>query len=308
MCSSKQLGVRLLYSMLFLLCFVLFLSIYFVSSAMLERVNCVVSVTHPLGISNPDKLSIGEFTGEYLSLSDKVKGLGPGEKLINSFFHYFTHRSNSVKKRTLIAVVTAQKYLRTRVKAIYETWAQDVGSDSAVYFFVGEDCDTTHPDLKHLPIIKVHGVRDNVYPPQEKVFAVLAYVYLNFGVHFRWFVRADDDVYIRVKGLEAALGYHDSTELLYLGHPGYGKKKDRERLKLLTHENYCMGGPGIVFSAASLKALYPHLGRCLIAVEAYNHIWGRDIGWYNEDVELGRCVSRCLGINCNPPTKVRVSE
>ena len=100
------------------------------------------------------------------------------------------------------------------------------------------------------------------------------------------------------------LGQLNWDDQLYLGHPGYGKPEDRKRLKLLSHENYCMGGPGVVLSSAALGALYPNLDKCLAAVQAYNQMWGQTLGWYNEDVELGRCVSRTLGINCSTPSKV----
>lgn len=308
--KNTSAGLKVIFLMFFVLSVLLFFSVYVISGALMgiDRVKCdVTSPLHPM-ITNAEFLSTEQFTEEYISLRDKVDGLGPGEKLVNSFFHYFASKEKPPTPRNniLIAVVTTQRYLQTRVQAIYETWASDINPQNKVYFFVGEDCNISHPTLAKLPIVKLKGVRDAVYPPQEKVFAVFSYIHLHFGSNYKWFFRADDDVYIRASKLDSLLDKLDWTEMLYLGQPGYGKREDRERLKLLSHENYCMGGPGVVFSGTTLKSLYPHLDKCLTAVKAYNDKWGHDIGWYNEDVELGRCVSRTLGINCTTFHKVWV--
>lgn len=303
--ASGRVSVKLLFVVL---CVSLPLSLYLTSGSLLKRVNCSVVWHPPPGIvSSPETLNSEDFSKQYLSLSDRVERLRPGEKLVEAFFNYLdAKRGFSERKSVLIAVITTEKYLLTRVQAINQTWAQDIDSESELHFFVGEDCNTDHPLLKDLPIIKLEGVRDDVYPPQKKVFSVLSHVRSTFGEKFKWFVRADDDVYIRVRRLKGLLGRLDWTEPLYMGHPGQGKKEDRLRLKLLSHENYCMGGPSVVLSAAALEAVSPHLGLCLKAVEVYNSMWGGDMmAWYNEDVELGRCVSRTLGIGCSLLSEVR---
>lgn len=301
---AGRVSVKLLFVVL---CVSLPLSLFLTSRALLRRVNCAVLWHPPLGIvHSPETLSSEDFSKQYLSLSDRVESLRPGEKLVEAFFNYLDgKRGFTVRKTVLIAVITTGRYLLTRVQAIHKTWAQDIDSDSELYYFVGEDCDTEHPLLKDLPIIKLKGVHDDVYPPQKKVFSVLAHLQSAFGERFKWFVRADDDVYIRMGRLKSLLGRLDWTEKLYMGRPGLGKKEDRQRLKLLSHENYCMGGTGVVLSAAALEAVSPHLGFCLKAVEVYNSRWGRDMWWYNEDVELGRCVSRTLGIGCSSLSEVR---
>ena len=118
---------------------------------------------------------------------------------------------------------------------------------------------------------------------------MLKYFYDNFLDKYNWFLRADDDVYVRVDRLTALLSKLDPLEPLYLGQPGMGKPEDRERLELLPHECYCMGGPGVVFSRGLLQLLGPHLEECLRNV----------VVSYNEDVEVGRCISRRVGIQCS---------
>lgn len=256
----------------------------------------------PLGKTprSADEISAEEFAEEYISLSDKVNELQMGEGPVGSLLHYLRpSKKDKVRKYGIfIAVVTTGKYLRTRARAIFQTWAKDVPESSRLSFFVGEDCDISDPSLEGMPIIRVNGIRDDIYPPQRKVFAILRYIHIYYGDQFKWFIRADDDVYVRVRALEEMLYNFDWTKLLFLGHPGRGKKKDRRRLKLLSHENYCMGGPGVVFSAATLEALVPYLYKCLLGLDLYNQQRIPEEGWYNEDVELGRCVSRTLGIGC----------
>lgn len=207
-----------------------------------------------------------------------------------------------VRKKLFVAVITAEKYLPTRARAVYDTWGRSV---SQIVFFVGADCNTSHPAIRDLPIVKLPGIPDNVYPPQKKVFAVLHYIHDHFLDEFQWFMRADDDVYVRGELLEDLLGTLSYNELVYLGLAGKGKTEDIDRLGLQSHERYCMGGPGVIFSRATLRKLAPYLDPCLSAVDHYNR-GHPDHPWYNEDVELGRCVSRSINIQCSTSAEVCV--
>ena len=237
-----------------------------------------------------------EFAQEYISVHEKKTKM----EGIVSLLHYVSSSRKIIqkKKNILIAVVTTEKYLQTRAVAINQTWAKEIQGNNQLYFFVGENCKTDDYRLQGMPIIKMKGIKDHIYPPQKKVFAVLKYINNFYGEEYRWLIRADDDVYIRISTLHEVLGELDWTERLLLGRPGWGKAEDRKRLKLLPHENYCMGGPGIVFSAAALKEITPFLDKCLEGVKLYNKQHSHAEGWYNEDVELGRCVSRTLGLGC----------
>lgn len=311
MAFSKLKFVVFMFAVLWLC---LFISIYLTSGALMNSANCNDEEDSPSQQPPAALPSLSEkgFIEEYLSLPDTVRHHGPGEGIMTSLFNYLSAGKSELeeppqtklRKNVLIGVVTTEKYLLTRASAIHNTWAQDLGPRNEMYFFVGEDCKTDHPLVKDMSIIKLKGVPDDVYPPQKKVFAVLEYMHAEFGGDFRWFIRADDDVYIRMDKLEIMLDDWEWTEKLELGHPGYGLKEDRLRLKLLPHETYCMGGPGVVLSAPALTALAPNLNKCLKAVEFYNQKGDRDIGWFNEDVELGRCVSRTVGIGCSPVAKV----
>ena len=208
-----------------------------------------------------------------------------------------------VQKRLFVAVITAEKYLPTRARAVYDTWGRSV---TQITFFVGADCNTSHPAVGDLPIVKLPGIPDTVYPPQKKVFAVLHYIHEHYNNDFQWFMRADDDVYVRGEKLEELLGTFNYNEMVYLGLAGKGKAEDISRLGLQYHEHYCMGGPGVILSKAALGKLAPYLDLCLSAVDQYNEE-NPDNPWYNEDVELGRCVSRSINIQCSTSAEVYMS-
>ena len=164
-------------------------------------------------------------------------------------------------KTVVVGILTQQEYLATRARAVYETWGKEV---SKVVFFVGEDCNIS-AELSYLPIVRLQGIPDHVYPPLLKAFAVMQYMYDHFLNEFNWFVRADDDMYVRGEKLVNLLNDMNPYERVYLGRAGVGKDDDLGRLKLLPHERYCMGGPGVIFSYAALSSVGPYLTECLHA-------------------------------------------
>ncbi|XP_065827214.1 chondroitin sulfate synthase 1-like [Oscarella lobularis] len=183
------------------------------------------------------------------------------------------------RKTLFVGVVTAKDLLETRARAIYETWGREMPK---IAFFSSEG--TTSADL---PIVALPAV-DDTYPPQKKVFTMLKYIHDHFIDDYDWFMRADDDLYVRPNALVAFLDTIDSGDSIYMGQPGFGREEDRRRLKLETGEVYCMGGPGVFYSRALLKRLRPHIDECM----------KRTVVSYNEDVEVGRCISRRVGRQC----------
>ena len=216
---------------------------------------------------------------------------------INSFNRSSRYRSNphhivgdqqrpKYAKDELIAreplyagVVTTIKFLNTRAMDINGTWGHKLPK---VDYFVAEG-QGLHP----LSVVSLKGI-DDTYPPQKKVYRMLRYMHDKYIDKYNWFLRADDDVYIRVPQLLEFLSTLDPTLPWYIGSPGLGRPEDLERIKLFPNERYCMGGPGVIFSRALLIQLVPHLDDCLENV----------VVSYNEDLEVGRCISRRLGIQC----------
>lgn len=195
-------------------------------------------------------------------------GLNPNETV---------HNSN----RTLVfvGVMTAEQYLTTRARAVYDTWAQDL--PGRIAFFSSEV--SRAPGLPLVPLRNV----DDSYPPQKKSFLMLLHMYEKYGEKFEWFMRADDDVYVRGDKLEEFLRSVDSRKPQFIGQAGRGTNDEKDVLALDYNENFCMGGPGVLISRETLRRVAPHVKYCL------KHLYST-----HEDVELGRCVAKFAGVSC----------
>lgn len=100
-------------------------------------------------------------------------------------------------------------------------------------------------------------------------------------------MRADDDLYVRSGRLEQFLRSLDSNKAHLIGQAGLGNSAEYGQLALGQKDNYCMGGPGVVISRETLRSVAPHLRSCLLELMT-NH----------EDVEVGRCIRKHVGIAC----------
>ncbi|XP_011862261.1 PREDICTED: chondroitin sulfate synthase 1 isoform X2 [Vollenhovia emeryi] len=191
--------------------------------------------------------------------------------------------NSSTSNLVFVGVMTAQKYLDTRAKAVYETWGKEI--PGKIVFFSSESSTAPEncPDLPLVPLPRV----DDTYPPQKKSFMMLQYMWSNFGDRFEWFLRADDDVYVRADRLATLLRSVDSRRAMYIGQAGRGNSEEFGLLSLEYDENFCMGGPGVVLSRETLRRIVPHIKYCL-----------RHLYTTHEDVELGRCVKKYAGIPC----------
>lgn len=191
--------------------------------------------------------------------------------------------NSSTASLVFVGVMTAHKYLDTRAKAVYETWGKELPGRIAFFSSESSTVPANCPDLPLVPLPRV----DDTYPPQKKSFMMLQYMWSNYGDRFEWFLRADDDVYVRTDRLEKLLRSVDSKRAMYIGQAGRGNSEEFGLLSLEYDENFCMGGPGVVLSRETLRRIVPHIRYCL-----------RHLYTAHEDVELGRCVKKYAGIPC----------
>ncbi|XP_029301385.1 chondroitin sulfate synthase 3 [Cottoperca gobio] len=182
-----------------------------------------------------------------------------------------------------VGVMTAKKYVRSRAVAAYKTWVSSI--PGKVEFFSSAGSGSIHLPVP-VPVVSLAGVDDS-YPPQKKSFMMLKYIHDHYLDKYEWFMRADDDVYIRGEKLEQFLRSLNSSKPLYLGQTGLGMAEELGRLALEPGENFCMGGPGMIFSREVLRRMVPHISTCL-----------REMYTTHEDVEVGRCVRRFGGTQC----------
>lgn len=179
-----------------------------------------------------------------------------------------------------IGVMTAEKFLDSRAKAVYETWSRSVPG-KLEFFSSGMS-----QKKMELPVVSLPGVDDS-YPPQRKSMMMLKYMHDNYIEQFDWFMRSDDDVYIRTEKLASFLHSLNSSQDIYLGQAGTGAKDEKGLLGLGWGDNFCMGGPGVIMSRSVLKKVVPHIEYCL-----------KNLLTSHEDVEVGRCIKRFVGIPC----------
>ena len=130
-----------------------------------------------------------------------------------------------------VGVMTSRRYLRTRAKAIHETWGSAL-TNGSLLFFVGEGDKVE----EQLPVQILDDVTDSEYPPQRKSFAMLEFMHRNLGRNYEWFMRADDDLFVDVRRLRTLLSSINSSKPVYLGHPGTGKPEEAGRLGLPVSE------------------------------------------------------------------------
>lgn len=105
-----------------------------------------------------------------------------------------------------VGVMTAKKYLDSRAVAAYKTWASSI--PGKVEFFSSHGSDSV-PLPFQLPVVSLPGVDDS-YPPQKKSFMMLKYMHDHYLDKYEWFMRADDDVYIRGEKPDLVLGSDSS--------------------------------------------------------------------------------------------------
>lgn len=194
---------------------------------------------------------------------------------------------NSNKKLVFIGVMTAQKYLDTRAVAAYRTWVKTI--PGKVMFFSSAGSKSKYD----IPVVALPGVDDS-YPPQKKSFMMLKYMHDNYIDQYEWFMRADDDVYIRGERLANFLHSINNTIPRFIGQAGLGTKDEFGQLSLDMNQNFCMGGPGMVFSPSTLRQVTPRVSYCL-----------KNLYSTHEDVEIGRCVQKFAGVPCTWAFEVR---
>lgn len=129
-----------------------------------------------------------------------------------------------------VGVLTAGKYVNTRGKAIQDTWTNTI--TGRVEYFVGDGAvlndgpeDVLNDINSTLSVVKLKNVDDNAYPPQKKSFMMLKYMHDHYLNDYEWFMRADDDVYIKAEELQKFLRNLNSSEPIFIGQAGLGNNE-----------------------------------------------------------------------------------
>ena len=203
------------------------------------------------------------------------------------------------ERQLLIAIMLSKCDFLTKLDVISATWMVD---SSQVVFFASSDCNGDDPKLKNIHLVHLPELAGEPYPPQKKIFTVLRYLNKHYIDQYSWFMLASDNVYIRTFRLEGFLTNRmDFESLVYMGYPAQISFEDMKRFGLSPRETYCVGGPGVVLSRATVRELTPQLDLCLdLYVKSNSSV-------LDQDVELGRCITRHLKIQCTSNASPEVS-
>ena len=218
--------------------------------------------------------------------------LPPRDQLLSEEFR--------LRRSYLVAVNVPDDGLRW-ASEIYDTWGQDVPQ---IIFFISGTCNKTEPESIGLPLVEISGVNGSYEDSVRKSFAILEYLHQNYHEAFNWYVLVGTQTFIRGGRMGQILSHLDPSAEVYLGWAAKGRPEDAKYLNLLPHEFYCLGTAGMAFSNAALRSLGDRLPMCLGSVERHNR--KEQLQWRNWDVEVGRCVSRTLGIQCSQSAEVGV--
>jgi len=129
------------------------------------------------------------------------------------------------KNLVFIGVMTAQKYLDTRAKSVFNTWGRSIPGKMSFFSRSGSS------SLFDIPLVSLPGVDDS-YPPKKKSFMMLKFMHDNYLDKFEWFMRVDDDVYIKPDKLEYFLRSLNSSVPQFVGQAGLGNKDEFGLLSL----------------------------------------------------------------------------
>ena len=201
-------------------------------------------------------------------------------------------QASRTRKFIYIGVISSADYLQKRGLMLWQTWGKYINSIGKIDFYIGEkNAAQLSPEVKRVlrnNIVRLRSVDDQAYPPQKKSLLMIKAMWKKHGKNFQWFMRADDDVYIKIERLEAFLRKLNSTGMHLLGQTGQGNSQEHGKLVLEQNDNYCMGGPGVIMSHSVLHKVGPNAPHCL-----RNHIYTS-----HEDVEVSRCIKKFAGIDC----------
>lgn len=194
------------------------------------------------------------------------------------------------REKLLVGVLTTEDHLDSLILAINNTWAPALPK---VIFFTPYSRDAEFHEkynkILGLPIVQLLDIESDDSTSKITIsFKMLKYMNDHYINSFEWFMRAEDTMYMKPDKLLEFLNTVNSSRDLYIGHPSaFGASESDAKANIYSHQKYCEGGPGVILSRSALARLTPKLESCLEESQSDD-----------EDVELGRCLYKNLGLQC----------
>ena len=209
-----------------------------------------------------------------------------------------------VKKTLFSAVFTSRGALETTARIVNETWGSGM-TDYRIFF--GGDSDFPS-DWRRFPIMQLQHEQEfsSSQLTVHQLFSLIKFLHSKYIESYNWFLLASRKVYVSTRDIENLLNRLNPYALIYLGKPGSSNPQEMAELRMIPNEYFCEGGPGIILSRTALKAIVPFLDECLQQVQSYKDEGGSggEMEFSRADVELGRCFSRKLGVQCSTSREV----
>ena len=193
------------------------------------------------------------------------------------------------------AVLTSVSRLDRTVRTTKETWGPSL-SDYRI-FVRGNST-----SLNYFPTITLK--LEKTATAINELFALLKFLHANYLMLYNWFVVVSDETYVAGEDLTEVLYKFDPQSIVYMGKAGSTNPIKMFQQRMLANEYFCESGPGIVLSSTALKAIVPHLDQCLTLVNKRSRKSQERPAFCRPDVELGRCFSRWLGVQCSTSPEV----
>eukprot|EP00118_Oscarella_pearsei_P005468 m.25161 g.25161 ORF g.25161 m.25161 type:complete len:343 (+) comp28753_c0_seq1:124-1152(+) len=219
-----------------------------------------------------------------LSLGGKTELIKSGERPLK-----VAEELQKSKKSLFIAIRTTQRNLLTRAKAINGSWLHKLPEGIGAAFLVRSGApDKSSQKRARIPILNLPNTSAGSSPPHRDLLGAFLHLSREVSDEYDWFMVVSDNAYVRTSKIAQFLRSLDPDGDVYLGQPGLGAPEHRAALQLNAGEVFCMTGPGMIVSKSVLKRLDKSISQCLRDPSPSQH----------EAVELGRCMSRRVGVQC----------
>lgn len=201
------------------------------------------------------------------------------------------------RDKLLVGILTTEENIDSLVLAINNTWAPLLPK---VIFFTPYSRDVEfyekYNKVLGLPIVQLADVEEDTLSKTKLSFRMLKYMHEHYGNNFEWFMRVEDSLYLKPDKLVEFLNSVNSSKDMYIGRPGSFEENGVQFGEdIYSHKRYCLGGTGAILSRSTLSKLVPHLDNCF-----------EDTITEQEDVELGRCIYKNIGLQCTWSYEVRL--
>ena len=197
-------------------------------------------------------------------------------------------------------VLSSRHTLRTRVTAIDQTWGSNVGARGHVQYYVFPPANEEEVNFainRRIPVTLLnsrYGVDDynEERTGKQNVFGLWKNVCEQKIEQYQWFMKLEDDAYLRTQMFERMISSLNSSEPILIGRAVFPYGVMRDELGLREGESYCFEG-GYAVSWRTLQMVCPHLSSCEENARSQN-----------EDVEMARCIRIHVGVNCTAAVEV----